>query len=1300
MAIPIINASILNGSNGFKISEYTAGYSSHSGVSVSNAGDVNGDGFDDVIMGVYDTYHDYGYSYVVFGKESSFDAALDITELDGSNGFAIDGGHLVSDAGDVNGDGFDDLIIGARGRYDPTTYSRSDDFSFVVFGKSSDFGQNLDLSSLDGTNGFRMDVAGIRRISVSGAGDVNGDGYDDVIIGGPYWKEGGGYSEKSASHVVFGKASRFSDPMDLSILDGSNGFHLGGVSTNWKVSSAGDVNGDGYDDLLIGKKDEAGTNGYHSGSSYVVFGKASGFSATMDLSMLDGNNGFRLDGVAAGDESGNSVSSAEDINGDGFGDLIISSKSAAYIVFGKTTGFSAVMSLSNLDGSNGFRMDGSYSLYGSSVSNAGDVNGDGYNDVIIGIVNDGSATTDASYVVFGKASGFSASIDLNDLDGSNGFRIEVINAENQFGTGSNVSGAGDVNNDGFDDLFISDPDIISRITYVIFGGPFITGEPVYLGTAGDDQLTGTVLVERFEAGDGNDTIDGLGGADIIESGSGDDTIAVADLDFERVDGGIGSDTLELTGEGINLNLASFHDAIDGIETIDLQGSGANSLALTLPSLLSLSDTTDTFTVNGDVGDRVVGLSNGWTNSGTDSGYRVFTNSGTVLRIHLAVRTDVPMPGVISLADLDGNNGFRIDGAEEFDNFGWSVSEAGDINGDGFDDVIIGAPFHSLNGIPSGASYVIFGKASGFDASLDLSDLDGGNGFRLDGITFLEHSGRSVSNAGDVNGDGFDDVIIGAPFSGSTGNSFGSSYVVFGKASGFDATLDLAVLDGNNGFRMDEMGVDDRLGYSVSNAGDVNGDGFDDVIVGAPSADPNASYSGSSYVVFGKASGFDARMNLSNLNGNNGFRVDGEGGEQSGLSVSNAGDVNDDGYDDVMVGTFSDSSYVVFGKASGFNATLDLSSLDGSNGFRLDGGNVFSFAYSGKSVSSAGDINGDGFDDVIVGSYRADANGSFSGVSYVVFGKASGFNGTLELSKLDGSNGFRIDGAASRDYLGISVSTAGDVNGDGFDDVIVGAYGADPIGYGSAAGSSYVIFGKASGFSARVDLSNFDSNMGIRLDGVAAGDRSGKPVSSAGDVNGDGFDDVMVGARHADPNGLYSGSSYVIFGRSDFGGGNVIKGTSEDDLLKGTSAAEIFEAGEGNDKMIGRGGADVFHGEAGNDYIQVLDLDFGLVDGGSGNDVLHTDGKDLNLDLTDYLDKIQGIETICLYGRGDNTLTLTGAELKQLSDTTNTLKVHGNAGDQVILEGNWVDEGSHGFYHIYTQDDAVLLVGQNLTADFV
>ncbi|SEF78142.1 integrin alpha [Nitrosomonas ureae] len=443
--------------------------------------------------------------------------------------------------------------------------------------------------------------------------------------------------------------------------------------------------------------------------------------------------------------------------------------------------------------------------------------------------------------------------------------------------------------------------------------------------------------------------------------------------------------------------------------------------------------------------------------------------------------------IINLSSLDGNNGFRLDGTA-YDGAG-SVSNAGDVNSDGFADLIVGASGADPNGDFSGSSYVVFGKAAGFDATTDLSSLDGNNGFRLDGVATADLLGISVSSAGDVNGDGIADVIVGASGADPNGTlSAGSSYVVFGKVAGFDATLDLSSLDGSNGLRLDGVAAGDRAGFPVSGAGDVNGDGIADVIVGASGADPNGTLSaGSSYVVFGKASGFSATLDLSSLDGNNGFRLDGTAiFDLSGFSVSNAGDVNGDGFADVIIGAqqadvngydSAGSSYVVFGKASGFDAALDLSSLDGSNGFRLDGA---ADNFSGNSVSSAGDINGDGFADLIVGAFASNPNGAASGSSYVVFGKASGFDATLDLSSLDGNNGFRLDGAAAYDYSG-TVSSAGDVNGDGFADLIVGAIGADSNGNNS--GSSYVVFGKAAGFSATLDLSSLDSNDGFRLDGA-------------------------------------------------------------------------------------------------------------------------------------------------------------------------------------------------------------------------
>ena len=588
---------------------------------------------------------------------------------------------------------------------------------------------------------------------------------------------------------------------------------------------------------------------------------------------------------------------------------------------------------------------------------------------------------------------------------------------------------------------------------------------------------------------------------------------------------------------------------------------------------------------------------------------------------------------INLSSLDGSNGFRLDGEVAHDLFGISVSNAGDVNGDGFDDVIVGAFGADPNGLSSGSSYVVFGKASGFSANFDLSTLNGNNGFRLDGVAAHDFSGRSVSNAGDVNGDGFDDLIVGAYGANPNGDSSGSSYVVFGKASGFSATMELSSLDGSDGFRLDGMTAGDSSGWPVSNAGDVNGDGFDDVIIGAHYAGPNGHSSG--------------------------------------------------------------SSYVVFGKASGFSATMDLSSLDGSNGFRLDGREENDF--SGLSVSTASDVNGDGFDDVIVGAigaHYAGPNGNWSGSSYVVFGKASGFDATMNLSDLDGSNGFRLDGEATGDYSGASLSNAGDVNGDGFDDVIVGA-DRDPFGISS----SYVVLGRASGFDRLLNPMVLSGALGF----------SGREVSGAGDVNGDGFDDLMIGA----PGGLYEdsyndtyvkvpGYTYIVFGSSDFTGNDVdFPGTPADDVFTGTSAAESFDGGDGNDRMIGRGGADEFYGEAGDDYIRVSDLNFQWVDGGDGRDTLELGGGGLNLDLAGVNGRISDIETIYLYGTGDNTLTLTALDVVNLSSTSNVLRVNGNEGDRIVgLGSGWDDGGVHGKFHTYTQGEAVLLVGVNVATDFV
>ena len=476
-----------------------------------------------------------------------------------------------------------------------------------------------------------------------------------------------------------------------------------------------------------------------------------------------------------------------------------------------------------------------------------------------------------------------------------------------------------------------------------------------------------------------------------------------------------------------------------------------------------------------------------------------------------------------MSNLDRSNRLIIRGINEGDNSGRSVSSAGDVNGDGIDDIIIGAPFADPNGTASGESYVVFGNNSGFTGVLELSTLDGSNGFVINGVDNGDNSGGSVSSAGDFNGDGIDDLIIGASRAEPNGSDSGRSYVVFGNKDGFKGSLELSSLDGRNGFVINGIDSGDFSGASVSSAGDFNDDGIDDLIIGAPGADPNSPNSGESYVVFGSNNKkFEASLDLSNLDGR-GFKINGiDGG--SGGSVSSAGDINGDGIDDLIIGASNANSgagesYVVFGGKNKITTTkgLDLSALNGKNGFKING--IDSGDQSGTSVSGAGDVNGDGINDIIIGARFASPNGPASGESYVVFGNKNGFEDTLDLSNLDGTNGFTINGIDSNNFSGYSVSGAGDVNSDGIDDIIIGAP--------ATANESYVVFGSKSGFGASLDLSSLHGTNGFTIGGNGFLDFAGSSVSGAGDFNNDGIDDVIIGAERG---GITNaGESYVVFG---------------------------------------------------------------------------------------------------------------------------------------------------------------------------
>ena len=624
------------------------------------------------------------------------------------------------------------------------------------------------------------------------------------------------------------------------------------------------------------------------------------------------------------------------------------------------------------------------------------------------------------------------------------------------------------------------------------------------------------------------------------------------------------------------------------------------------------------------------------------------------------------PAVFDLSDLDGTNGFRLDGAKNGDLMGYSVSSAGDVNGDGYDDILIGGEGGTPSGSESLETYLVFGKASGWAGTIDLSALDGTDGVRL------KIFGGVVSSAGDINGDGYDDVIVGVPETdvGAITNA-GASYVIFGKAA-WQATLATADLDGTNGFRVNGVHEDDFSGFSVSTVGDINHDGFDDFAIGAYLADPGSTMdAGATSVVFGDDSGWTTNFPIGSLNGSNGFTITGIGSlDWSGYSVSDAGDVNGDGIDDMLVGApyagLYGETYLIFGKTSGWTQTLDLSTLNGTNGVRLIG-----YAGStGHSVSGAGDINGDGYADIVIGAPDGKAPGgnagiSQAGLSFVVFGKSLGWTSTLALSALNGTDGFVLQGIDYQDYSGTSVSSAGDINHDGFDDLMIGAFAADPPG-GSYAGETYVVYGTDAGWSPAFSLSSIDGTNGFRIDGLAFGDLSGYSVSDAGDVNGDGVGDLLIGAYGGDYGGSGTGASYVIFGLS--AAPDPIEGTPFDDPdLQGTEGDDVINGLAGNDTIDALGGDDTINGGPGADAI----------DGGTGSDTASYEGS------------AQGVNVQLQYGiaQGGDAAgdTLTSIENLIGSDHNDTL--FGNPGINVIhgRGGNDIIKGLANADQLYGED---------------
>lgn len=409
------------------------------------------------------------------------------------------------------------------------------------------------------------------------------------------------------------------------------------------------------------------------------------------------------------------------------------------------------------------------------------------------------------------------------------------------------------------------------------------------------------------------------------------------------------------------------------------------------------------------------------------------------------------------AELESaERGFRIHGNQPNEPDGHvgdhacHPSPAGDVNGDGLDDVIVGAHLADVGPYSSaGRSYVVFGKTSTDPVSLADFDNDtqGMQGFRIDGGGERHLSGRTVAGLGDVNGDGLDDIAVGAPFAPSV-------YVIFGKADSL--SINLALLETGApaaiGFRIDTPSPEFDAYLEVGGKGDVNDDGLNDVVIGYSDSKHRRP---AAFVVFGKED--SAPVDARRLEGD-GFAILGRRDTATGDGVAIVGDVNRDGHDDLAVGAPAWSQFrsrdgasvavsrgavfVVFGKSGTRDVVLTRL---GRRGYAIRGANRDYFDATGEAVAGVGDINDDGRADIIIGAHRASFNDRpGSGSAYVTFGKSN--KRTIRLRRL-GEHGYRIDGPRKHRFIGASVAGVGNVIGNKRPDVFIGGgTGNSLVGY--------------------------------------------------------------------------------------------------------------------------------------------------------------------------------------------------------------------------------------------------------------
>ncbi len=844
---------------------------------------------------------------------------------------------------------------------------------------------------------------------------------------------------------------------------------------------------------------------------------------------LSSSYSWNVEGDKSFANMGYSVSSAGDVNGDGYSDVLIGCpgydngylfEGCVFLYYGSSSGLSITYQWMKSGGQ-------AQTRYGTTVACIGDVNKDGYSDIAVGTPYwDGASGNDCGKV----------SVYLGSATGVSDTAVWTYEGDDGDGMGYSIAG-GDLNNDGFSDI------VFSGIYVYDYSGTYRTGAVyVYYGDS---------------TGIGSSFFACYGKQDLEEFGS---SISVADIDangyMELIVGAPYYDsTYENQGRvAIYRNLSNVYESIKGTQYGEEFGY----------SVFANGD------INGDGYDDIVVGSPGYDNTSTDNGrlYVYYGNDTFYFDnadVIIECTSDSALFGKsVCMGDFDedgyadvmvgspfymDNTGVKVGaafvyrgeetglettyewrqlGTQNNEQFGYSVSYVGDVNGDGFGDIIVGSPYYDNANGDAGRVFVYYGGKDGFSSEPDAmwypKETDGSYG-------------GEVKHIGDVNGDGYGDICIGAPYWDGGETDEGAIFVYYGSSDGIDA--DAYAYD----FMAESNDVEGLFGYSIGYVGDMNGDGYDDMIVGEPGYD---GYRGKAVLYRGDSTGIipTAWYGVGDVGTK----------EQYGFSVSGCGDIDNDGYNDFMVS----SPYYINGSGAVGKVTVYY----GREGILPAVVQTF-YGYTdgdefGYSISYAGDVNGDGYDDIVIGAPGTIVDGvDNTGMIMVMFGDSSGLDSLN--SYIDYGNS-----SAGGERFGYSVCHAGDVNGDGYSDIIVGAPYHSEAGmtnggmvrlyymgeYGVLSTWENVYFSDNAFLGWDVSSGNFNgdeySDIVVSAKGVnnyrgaihvyygnsgtslnsspdwayaysgADSTEFGYSISGIGDINGDGYDDIIVGApRYVD-----------------------------------------------------------------------------------------------------------------------------------------------------------------------------------------